>query len=201
MKETNFLCFLKYFLTTFVAILIPVYVHYYGWQNFLWLSDIGLFLTLAALWQHSTLLMSMAVVGVLFTELIWCVDYFVDLLSGFNLIDLADYMFDNGYPLALRGISLFHVFVPAIWIWYMIKFGYDRRAFYYMTALYWLVLLATYTLTDPAANINWAFLPHANPCIRFSLLGWVSFLFVAFPLFIFLPSHFICKRLFKKAHG
>lgn len=198
MKESIYWRYIKYFLTLFVTILIPVYVHYYGWQNFLWLSDMGLFLTLLALWLHSSLLMSMAVVGVLFTELVWCVDYFVDMFTGINLIDLADYMFDNRYPLALRGISLFHVFAPAIWIWYLIKYGYDRRAFWYMSCLYWCVLLATYTLTDPAANINWVFLPKANPCIKFSPLGWVAFLFVAFPLCIFLPSHFVCKKLFKK---
>ncbi|CAN5214892.1 hypothetical protein BH09DEP1_BH09DEP1_7040 [soil metagenome] len=201
MKETRFLRFLKYFLSVFIIILIPTYVHYYGWQNFLWLSDIGLFLTVLALWFHSSLLMSMAVVGVLFTELVWCVDYFVELLAGYNLIDLSDYMFDGGYPMALRAISLFHVFVPAIWIWYLVRYGYQKRALYYMTGLYWLVLIATYTLTDPAANINWVFLPHANPCIKFSPLGWVSFLFVAFPLFIFLPSHFLCSRLFKKVNS
>lgn len=197
MKESLYWRYVKYFLTIFVIILIPVYVPYYGWQNFLWLSDIGLFLTLAALWLHSSLLMSMAAVGVLFTELVWCVDYFVELFSGYNLIDLSDYMFDSGYPMALRAISLFHVFVPIIWIWYLVKYGYDRRAFLHMTCLYWLVLVTTYLFTEPAANINWVFLPQANPCIEFSPLGWVSFLFVAFPLFIFLPSHFIYKRLFK----
>ena len=199
MKESVYWRFLKYFLTIFVALLIPVYLQYYGWQNFLWLSDIGLFLTVLALWFHSSLLMSMAVVGVMFTELVWCVDYFGELLFGYNLIDLSDYMFDSNYPMALRAISLFHVFVPIIWIWYLAKYGYDRRAFWYMSFLYWLVLAATYLFTDAAANINWVFVPHARSGMALSQSMWVAFLFAAFPLFIFLPSHFLCTKLFKKS--
>ena len=171
---------------------------YYGWQNFLWLSDIGLFLSVLGLWLHMPLLISMAVVGVMITELVWNMDYFVELLSGYNLIDLSDYMFDSGYPMMLRAISLFHVFMPIIWIFYLIRYGYDTRAFWYMTVLYWIILFATYCCTDPSKNINWVFLPQETSGVWLSQFGWVMVLFVSFPLFIFLPSHFICKKLFKK---
>ena len=190
--------FLKYFLTLFVIILIPTYLHYYGPQNFLWLSDIGLFLTVLALWTHSRLLMSMAAVGVLVTELIWNIDYFGELLFNVNIITLSDYMFDNSYPMVLRAISLFHVFVPVIWIWYLIKYGYDKRAFGYFTILYWIVLIATYLCTDPDKNINWVFLPLESGW-QIASLTWVIFLAVFFPLCIFLPAHYLFKKVFKAA--
>lgn len=200
MKESVYWRYIKYFLTIFVLILIPVYVHYYGWQNFLWLSDIGLFLSILGLWLHMPLLMSMAVVGVMLTELVWNVDYFVELFSGYNLIDLSDYMFDDGYPMALRAISLFHVFMPIVWVCYLIRYGYDKRAFWYMTVLYWIVLFATYCCTDSSKNINWVFLPQATSGQWLSQFGWVMVLFISFPLFIFLPTHYLCKKVFKKTH-
>ena len=64
-------------LTLFIIVLIPVYWKTYGPQNFLWLSDIGLFLTVLALWLKSSLLISMACVGVLFIELLWANDRYV----------------------------------------------------------------------------------------------------------------------------
>lgn len=195
--RAHMLSFLKYFLTIFVIILIPVYWHYYGPQNFLWLSDIGLLLTVLSLWLHMPLLISIAVVGVLITELIWNIDFFVDLLIGVNIIDLSDYMFDSQYPLMLRGISLFHVFAPIIWIWYLARYGYDKRAFWYTTVGYWMILLVTYFCTDPAKNINWVFLPQTYPMpLMLNQIGWLIILFIGFPLLIFLPTHYFCMRMF-----
>src|SRR3990167_1796461 len=105
--------------TMFVVFLIPVYTYYYGVQNFLWLSDIGLFLTMIALWKQSVLVMSMAAVGMLAVELLWWVDFFAYLFFGINLINLAGYMFDSTYPLMLRAISLFHIVTPIVWILFL----------------------------------------------------------------------------------
>lgn len=182
-----------------MCVLIPVYWHYYGPLNFLWLSDMGLFLTTFGLWFNMPVLISMAAVGVMLTELIWCVDYFADLFFGLNIIDLSDYMFDHGYPLVLRGLSLFHVAMPVIWIFYLIQYGYDRRAFWYMTILYWIMVIFTYTLTEPAANVNWVFLPLFKPMLGLAENVWMILLMILFPLCIFLPTHFVCMRLFKKA--
>lgn len=182
-----------------MCVLIPVYWHYYGPLNFLWLSDMGLFLTTFGLWFNMPVLISMAAVGVMLTELIWCVDYFAALFLGLNIIDLSDYMFDGGYPLLLRGLSLFHVAMPIIWVLYLIDYGYDRRAFWYMTILYWIMVIFTYTLTEPAANVNWVFLPLFKPMLGLAENVWMILLMILFPLCIFLPTHFVCMRLFKKA--
>jgi hypothetical protein len=191
--------FLKLFLTAFIIILVPTYLHYYGAQNFLWISDVGLFLTVAALWMNSTLLMSMAAVGGMLVELAWVVDFFGELILGINVITLADYMFNPAYPLTLRAISLFHVGTPVIWILYLRSYGYDRRGVYYFTGLYWVMLFLTYLFTTPKENINWVFLPQAYGMHEITPLAWVIVLFIGFPLCIFLPTHLIYRKIYKEA--
>ena len=196
MRKDNYLCFVKFFLTLFTIILIPIYWYYYGVQNFLWLSDIGLFLTVIGLWFNSRLLLSMAAVGVLAVELAWNIDFFA-LIFNINLIYLAHYMFDSTYPIFLRVLSSFHIINPLVWIWYLAHSGYDKRAFYYFTVLYWIVLIVTYLFTHPKKNINWAFLPQVYAIPHISPLAWVIFLFICFPLLVFLPTHYVCKKIFK----
>lgn len=53
------------------------------------------------------------------------------------------------------GLSMFHVFLPALLVWMLYRLGYDRRAWLAATLLCWVVLPATYLFTDPARNINW----------------------------------------------
>ena len=56
---------LKLVYTGFVVVTVPVYAVKYGFRNFLWFSDIGLLLTVPALWLESSLLASMMAVGLL----------------------------------------------------------------------------------------------------------------------------------------
>src|SRR5438874_116887 len=100
--------------TLFVAILVPVYWRYYGPANFLWFSDLALFITLAAVWLESSFLASMQAVSVGFLELLWLADFLVYLVGGVRLIGLSSYMFDPAIPLLVRGLSLFHVGMPFV---------------------------------------------------------------------------------------
>ena len=197
MKSDAIFNLIKYFLTLFTLILVPTYWYYYGVQNFLWLSDIGLFLTVMSLWLHSAMLMSIAAVAVLVIELVWNIDFFGELIFNVNIIDLADYMFDPSYPFFLRILSLFHVITPLVWIWYLKRYGYDTRALRFSTILYWVDVWIVFLFTEPIKNINWVFLPQVNGTHGISPVVWVLFLCVAFPLFIFLPTHYIFKKIFK----
>ena len=60
---------LKIALAGFLAVLVPVYWRTYGPSNFLWVSDIGLFLTVAAVWVNHPLPLSMAVLTALPSKL------------------------------------------------------------------------------------------------------------------------------------
>ena len=55
---------LKLAYTAFMAVLVPVYWHYYGPTNF---CDLALLITLVGIWIESPLLVSMCAVGILGT--------------------------------------------------------------------------------------------------------------------------------------
>lgn len=190
---------IKILLSFFTLILIPIYWYFYGFKNFLWLSDIGLFLTVLALWSDSVLLMSIAAVEMFFFELVWNLDFYMMLFFNVSKIKLADYMFDSQYPVGLRLLSLFHVFLPIIWILYLYSFGYDANAIYYVIVLFWIILFFSYFFTDPSQNINWVFWPKMHN-IKISQFTWLIILFITFPLLDFLPTHHVFLKLFNVIH-
>jgi hypothetical protein len=184
----------------FVCILVPVYWAEYGPENFLWGSDIALFMTLAALWTESSLLASMAAVAVLLPELGWCIDFALRLILGPEAVPTVGttYMFDPEIPLLVRGLSLFHIALPALLLWLVCRLGYDRRALLYQTLMAWVVIPATYVLTDPAANINWV---HGFGREPQSLMPGPLFLLLLMAIFalgVFLPTHLLLCRLFAR---
>lgn len=198
MNRNTFWHYVTLFLTVFTILLIPTYWYYYGPQNFLWISDIGLFLTAIALWSQSQLVMSVAAVGVLGFELFWNIDFFAQLLFHMQLTGLSDYMFKIEYPFFLRLFSLFHIVVPVLWILYLAQYGYDKRALVYFAPLYWVSILATYWFTTPGENINWVFWPFVHGIQAISPQVWVFMLAVSMPLLLFLPTHVALKKLFIK---
>lgn len=148
-------------LSCFMMIWVPVYSWYNGWQNFLWFSDLGLFLTLIAVWFELSLPVSMAVIGILPFEIVWNIDFFLGLFKIYTFAFTA-YMFDPQKLLLVRALSLFHVFLPVLWIWLLLRWGYDRRALLSAIIFMWTVLFLTYFFTDPVKNINWVFMPVAH---------------------------------------
>ena len=185
---------IKILLTVFLIVLIPVYWKKYGPQNFLWLSDIGLFLTFFALWLHSPLLISMAVIGVLPFEIVWIVDYFYFLIRGRRLLGVSDYMFDPSLTLFIRSLSLFHIVMPFIWIYFLLNWGYDVKAIWYQTGLFWLALVLTYFFTNPAENINWVFISKVYHW-RIRAYLWLILQCVGIPLIVYLPMHLWMQHL------
>ena len=180
---------LKLAVTAFVCLLVPVYWRKYGPANFLWFSDIALFGAALALWREDALLTSMMAIGVLIPELAWNAGYFARLLLGVSLTGLPGYMFDPSKPRFLRGLSLFHVALPILLLWLVSRLGYDPRALPAQTLLAWIVLPATWLLTDPAKNIYWVFGPGADGKTRRATWPWLIVAMLLFPLVAFLPAH------------
>ncbi len=180
---------LKLVVTAFVVVLVIVYAKQWGWANFLWFSDIALIGAVPALWLESPMIASMMVLAVLLADGLWNVSYFAQLLTGRRFIGLADYMFDRTRPLWLRSLSLFHVWLPALLLWMVLRLGYAPDALVAMTLLCWVVLLICFFFTDPDENINWAFgfggrRQSRRPPWRHLLLTML-----AFPLLAYLPTH------------
>ena len=189
--------------TLFVAVLVPVYGAHHGPAHFLWASDIALLSMVIALWRESRLLTSMMAVAVLLPELAWNLDFFTRLLARSDVIglDATGYMFNPAQPLWLRGLSLFHVFLPALLVWMLYRFGYDRRAFLATTALCWVVLPVTYLFTDPARNINWVFGLGDQPQTWLPAPLYLAGLMFLFPLGVYLPTHLMLQQAFQGPEG
>jgi len=175
-----------------VPLIAVIYWRAYGPTNFLWLSDVGLVLTLAALLSGSRLIASMAAVGMLALELAWTIDF----LAGGRLITIAAYMFDAKLPRYLRALSLFHLALPPTLLFLVYQFGYEWRALIYQTLLTWAVLIVTYVTTDPEKNINWVFGPGSKPQHVVPPLLYLGLEMAIIPLCVFLPTHLLLDRFF-----
>lgn len=182
--------------TAFVLTTVVVYAVKYGPGNFLWFSDIALIGTVPALWLESAQLASMMAVGILLPELLWNIGFIGRLLTGRRLTGLTDYMFDRSKPLYLRTLSLFHVFLPVLLVWMLARLGYRPHALIAQTALAWVVLPATYWLTDPEANVNWVHGFGGKPRRRLPPLVYLALLMIGFPLLVYWPTHLVLMRVF-----
>ena len=111
--------------------------------------DTALFLTLFSIWTENTLPVSMAAVGILVPQFFWCVDFGAELL-GFHLTGMTSYMFDPHRSLFLRGLSLFHGWLPFLLVFLVLRLGYDRRALKAWTALASALCLVAFFLLPPA---------------------------------------------------
>jgi hypothetical protein len=199
---------LKLLVTAFLAVMVPVYYHNYGPTNFLYFCDISLLLCFVSLWTERALPASMAAVGILVPQLLWCLDFVASLL-GFHVVGLTNYMFDANRSLFLRGLSFFHGWLPFLLLFLIKRLGYDRRALWAWTGLGWgLCLIAYFWL--PAAgtvlpdskipvNINYVFgfddakAQNWLPAPVY-LIGWMAVLFIAF----YLPTHLVLRRFFRR---
>lgn len=182
-------------LTLFIVVLVPIYWRQYGPANFLWFSDLALFISTAAMWLESPLLASTQALSVGFLETVWLVDYLLYLIFGIKLIGLSAYMFDSRIPRWLRNLSLFHVVLPFLVFWLVWRLGYDDRALLVQTALCWSVLLVCYFFTKPSENINWVFGPGKGQQHWLRPPVYLLVLMTFFLVCIYLPTHLVLLYL------
>jgi len=193
--------------SAFMAVLVPVYWHYYGPTNFLYFCDVALIFTLIAIWSENALLISMCAVGILVPQTIWVADFLVN-AAGVSLTGMTDYMFDADRSLFLRLLSLFHGWLPFLLLYLVWKTGYDRRALPSWTALAWLLLLICFFLMPPPTphpgltpvNINYVFglSDHAAQTFMPPVV-WLVGLLVGLPLVVFAPTHVLLGRIMPQA--
>jgi hypothetical protein len=200
---------LKLAYTVFMAVLIPVYWYYYGPTNFLYFCDVALILTLVGVWIESPLLISMCAVGILAPQAYWVIDFLANLF-GISLTGLTDYMFAADRSRFLRGLSLFHGWLPFLLAYLVWKLGYDRRAFWAWTGVSSVLLLICFFLMPPPrpdpgltpVNINYVWgLSDYNAQTWVSPGLWLFGMIVGMPVLLYAPVHFLLARLMPKAPG
>lgn len=193
--------------TAFMAVLVPVYLKHYGPTNFLYFCDAALLITLAGIWLESPLLISIAAVGMVLPQLYWLLDFFAT-WAGLPTSGMTDYMFDRKRSRFLRGLSLFHGWLPLLLLYLLSLTGYDPRAFWLWTALAsGLVLVCYFYLPAPRpdrgltpVNINYVYgLSDDKPQHWMPQQAWLMVVLVGFPLVLYWPCHYLLVRLFAAA--
>jgi hypothetical protein len=197
---------LKLAYTAFMAVMIPVYWHYYGPTNFLYFCDAALILTLIGIWPENALLISMCAVGILVVQIYWAFDVTLN-AAGYSLTGMTDYMFDPSHSLFLRLLSLFHGWLPFLLLYLVWRTGYDQRAFWSWTALAWVLLLVCFFLMPPPTpnpgltpvNINYVRgISDYAAQTWMPAYAWLAMLLIGLPLIVFAPTHYLLRRVMPK---
>lgn len=124
-------------------------------------------------------------------------------LFGLRLTGLTDYMFNAGSPLLLRGLSLFHGWLPFLLVYLVWRLGYDRRALLAWTALAWGLMLASYFfLPGPTpdagltpVNVDYVFgLSDSAPQNWMPAWAWLALMMAGLPTLLFAPVHVAMAR-------
>lgn len=197
---------LKLAYTAFMAVLIPVYLRNYGPTNFLYFCDVALITTLIGIWAESPLLISMCAVGIIGSQTLWVIDFLSNII-GHPLTGLTDYMFATDHALLLRGLSLFHGWLPFLLVYLVWRLGYDRRALPSWTVLAWALMLICYFFMPPPrpnpgltpVNIDYVFgFSDTQAQQWMPPLVWLLGLMILMPALLFAPVHFLLRRVMPK---
>lgn len=207
--ESRLPLWLKLLFTAFLLVMVPVYWLNYGPTNFLYFCDVSLLLCLISIWSERSLPASMAAVGILLPQVLWCADFLGELL-GVRLLGMTGYMLDPNRSLFLRGLSFFHGWLPFLLLLLVRRLGYDRRALLLWTPLAWTLCLVAYFLLPPAGavladpkipvNVNYVHgFDDAHPQTWLPaplyLLGWMLTLLVM----VYLPTHWALRKWLPRA--
>lgn len=196
--------------TAFCLVLVPFYWHAYGPTNFLYFCDVAVFFALGAVWLEWPILASMPAVGILLPQSLWMADLLAE-IAGLRVTGVTDYMFDAKIPVFLRGLSLFHFWLPILLVWLVWRLGYDRRAVAAWTLLAWGLVLVCYVFLPPPpapsenpllpVNVNYVYgFGDSGPQTWMPQEAYVALMMAVLPLGIFLPTHVILGRLFGGDH-
>ena len=190
--------------TAFMLVQVPVYWANYGPTNFLYFCDASLFLTLIALWSNKSLPVSMAAVGILVPQFFWCFDFIGELL-GFHVSGMTGYMFNANHSLFLRGLSLFHGWLPFLLCYMVFSMGYDVRALKAWMALSIVLCLIAFFLLPPAGavltdpnlplNVDYVFgLDDMHPQTWMPQSAYLVCWIIALFTLAYLPTHLVLKK-------
>jgi hypothetical protein len=86
--------------------------------------------------------------------------------------------------------------LPLVLVWLLYRLRYDTRALIAQTLLAWVVLPVSYFLTKPSENVNWVYGPGGEPQKWMPAPLYLVLLMLAFPLVLYLPTHFVLKKIF-----
>jgi len=179
---------------------LPVYTWEWGWQNMMHVCDIGVILACLGLWFQNSLLVSSQAVNSLLVGVLWGLDVGWRLATGHHLVGGTEYMWDTRFPLWVRLLSTFHLWLPLALLWAMRRIGYDRRALGLQSSIMAAVLVFSRFLS-PALNMNYAF---QDPLFHRS---WgpaplhLAVILAGSIVLIYWPTHLLLKTVYAPPGG
>jgi len=186
---------LRWTVLLWLLVWLPVNVQAWGWQNMMHFCDVGAVLACLGIFFESPLLISTQAVSALFVGILWALDVGWRIAFGHHLFGGTEYMWDTNYPLWLRLLSLFHLWLPVALLEVLRKLSYDSRALAVQSAIA-AVLLIISRFLDPALNMNYAF---QDPLFH---RAWgaapvhLAVILAGTIIIIYWPTHMILRRIF-----
>lgn len=188
---------------------LGVYFGYFGWQFLLWFCCLANVYVLLGMLTGRALWFSLAAIAALAVQLIHVVDAITTFAFDHPLVGVTAQLLGPTRPLAVRVLSLFHLWMPLLLGYAIARLGYDRRAVWIQSAVAVCVLPLCFYGFDPSLhtndaimprvdglpfdrdfNINWvhAFYDHPEPDVGMQRFWIVLF---GYPLAFHLPMHMI----------
>ena len=193
---------LKILFSALFLVTIPSNVINYSAINLLWFCDVAIILTFFGLWFESSLLLSMAALSSVPTQLLWQVDYFYYLITESPLFGFTDYMFAPDFSSFNYAVSLFHVWMPYVLLYSLRMVRYNRLAVFTQSVVGCVVILLSFLLTKdmfgPVGNLNKVYgLSDNAPQTWMHPWLWIIVVMLYCSLCIYAPMHFLFMRIFK----
>lgn len=110
-------------------------------------------MTLVGIWLESPLLLSSALVGIFLPQMLWVIDFIVEVASRTGMIgqvrftEMTSYMFEP--PYFLRFLSFFHFWLPFFLAWLVWRVGYDGRGLPTWMGIMWVLVTICYVWMPP----------------------------------------------------
>lgn len=184
-----------------LAVYLPSYAIAYGFTNFLFLCNLGVMLTAAALLWENRLVLSSQAVAAPVIGIAWALDAGWRVLSGHHLFGGTEYMWDPQYPLFTRLLSLYHLAWPVLVVVLVRRVGYDRRGWALQAGIAASALVVCRLFTPPAENINFAFVDPVFGRAFTPAAVHLAIVFAALAGVAYGLTHLALRRGEKSAHG
>lgn len=166
--------------------------------HLLWLCDLGLLLTGIGFLLRSSVLLTSQFIGGFLVQLIWSLDFLPRLLFGMKIFGWTGYMFSPTHSAIAKFLSLFHLFLPVLLLYGVIKYGYAKTGLRLQVIITVPLYILSYLLTNSADNTNWVLGPFwkaqgALPPLIYLAL-WMILTFLMYGIFDFVSRRFYFKN-------
>jgi hypothetical protein len=181
-----------------LAVYLPTYGAAYGFWHFFQLCNAGVLIACAGILLRNRLLLSSQFLALSCIAVVWISDMAARLLFGRFLNGGTAYMWDSNLSALVRILSLYHLALPLVLLWFVIKLGYHKQAWIAQSAIAagsWLIGLF---IAPAAENINYLYYWPNQPSQAQLSLGHAGAMFITLVLLVYWPAHQMFLRWFKK---